>query len=149
MICPQCGSEYREGFTMCSDCDVPLVASRGERSRGVAAPVVQDDAYEDEIGDGELADDDLAWVADTHDPEELGAFVEGLEEAMIPYVLQAGTALALLDGDALREDGEPDDWRARVAVPAAEAPQAKAMWAQLRDPSRRRQARERREPGDE
>ena len=25
MICPTCNSEYREGFTRCSDCDVDLV----------------------------------------------------------------------------------------------------------------------------
>jgi len=25
MYCPQCSSEYREGFSQCSDCDVPLV----------------------------------------------------------------------------------------------------------------------------
>ena len=25
MICPECESEYREGFTQCSDCDVALV----------------------------------------------------------------------------------------------------------------------------
>jgi hypothetical protein len=25
MICPQCGAEYRQGFRVCADCDVPLV----------------------------------------------------------------------------------------------------------------------------
>jgi hypothetical protein len=25
MICPQCHAEYRQGFTICADCDVPLV----------------------------------------------------------------------------------------------------------------------------
>lgn len=25
MICPQCRAEYRQGFTICADCDVPLV----------------------------------------------------------------------------------------------------------------------------
>jgi hypothetical protein len=25
MYCPQCGTEYRPGFTQCSDCHVPLV----------------------------------------------------------------------------------------------------------------------------
>ncbi len=27
-FCPACRSEYREGFTRCSDCDVDLVAER-------------------------------------------------------------------------------------------------------------------------
>ena len=26
MICPNCGTEYREGFTHCTDCDVDLIA---------------------------------------------------------------------------------------------------------------------------
>ncbi len=36
MICPQCGAEYREGFTVCADCDVPLVP-KSEAAAGLAA----------------------------------------------------------------------------------------------------------------
>lgn len=34
MICPNCGSEYREGFTQCADCDVPLVEPGPEVEEG-------------------------------------------------------------------------------------------------------------------
>jgi hypothetical protein len=40
MICPQCKAEYRRGFTVCADCDVPLVESTelAARNMGNEAP---------------------------------------------------------------------------------------------------------------
>ena len=34
MICPQCKAEYRRGFTVCADCDVPLVEPSELSARG-------------------------------------------------------------------------------------------------------------------
>jgi hypothetical protein len=58
MYCPECGGEYREGFTHCADCDVDLVETL-PASRGVAPAV------------------DLITVLETSDPAEI-AFVESL-----------------------------------------------------------------------
>jgi hypothetical protein len=38
MICPQCKAEYRDGFTTCADCDVPL-ADAGTLSSHALAPL--------------------------------------------------------------------------------------------------------------
>src|ERR1700722_10725461 len=32
MSCPSCHSQYRQGFTVCSDCQVPLVAEPPQRA---------------------------------------------------------------------------------------------------------------------
>jgi hypothetical protein len=49
MICPQCRAEYRQGFTVCADCDVPLVPQyeTGATLDLPAAPAEPGDPNED------------------------------------------------------------------------------------------------------
>jgi hypothetical protein len=49
MICPQCRAEYRQGFTMCADCDVPLVPQyeTGTTLEAPAPPAEPGDPNED------------------------------------------------------------------------------------------------------
>ncbi len=95
MFCPQCEAEYREGFTECSDCDVALVETLEPHEREEIAP-------------------GLTVVFQTPNPEELAEIVDRLEKAKVPYVIEAGTALALLDD---REyDADDPQWQARLSV---------------------------------
>jgi hypothetical protein len=65
MYCPQCGSEYREGFFQCADCEVPLVAEPPpEKPHG-----------------GE----DLVVVLETDDKEVLDRAVGRLGRSGIPH----------------------------------------------------------------
>ncbi len=94
MFCPSCETEYREGFTECSDCGVALVLT--------LAPKLHE-----EIAAG------LTPVLETIDAVELGEIVDRLEKAEVPYTIEAGTALALLDG---RDEEVPHHWQARLSV---------------------------------
>jgi hypothetical protein len=116
MICPSCRAEYREGFTRCHDCDVPLVSSLEEAEAGVAVFT---------------GDDALVPFHTTRHPDLLGALLEGLEDERIPYAIQAGTALCMLDGQELPQAGEPDFWEARILVLASKVPQAATLLHRL------------------
>ncbi len=59
---------------------------------------------------------DLVPLAELGSPEMLGTLLEQLEEAQVPYVVQAGTAVALASGGELESPGFPDPWQARVMV---------------------------------
>ncbi len=69
MFCPQCRSEYREGFTRCDNCDVALVA------------VLPPEA-------GDPSDRDLVMAFETGDPGLLAMAHSILDEATIPYLTQ-------------------------------------------------------------
>ena len=77
MYCPQCRTEYREGFTECADCHVPLLAG---------APPPEPDPFDPSL--------ELVVVLDTNNGVQLAMARGLLEEAGIPfYVLGQITKL--------------------------------------------------------
>jgi hypothetical protein len=110
MFCPSCEAEYREGFTECTDCGVPLVAALEPQRR-------------EEIVEG------LTPIMETVSTEELGVVVDRLEKAGVPYVIEAGTALSVLDG---REEEVPHPWQARLSVTTELAERAERIVEQAR-----------------
>src|SRR5205809_4042601 len=97
MFCPECRSEYREGIVKCADCDVPLVTE-------LDAPEVP---WDDEI---------LAPLHVTSNFGLLGALADRLEKAGVPYVVTAGTGLALLDYADKSGEFAPEPWEGRILV---------------------------------
>jgi hypothetical protein len=66
MFCPSCGSEYREGFASCADCEVPLVDSPPDESHPDPG--------------------DIETVFASSDPVALVTAKSLLDEAGIPYL---------------------------------------------------------------
>ena len=75
MYCPQCGVEYREGFTECADCQVGLVAAdpRQQQAEEAAAHRVE-----------------LATVLESTDWVEVSMASGVLQSAEIPCAVRVG-----------------------------------------------------------
>ncbi len=74
LYCPQCGVEYRPGFTECADCLVPLTADDPARKQaGPAAGAIE-----------------LVTVLETGDWVEISLVSGLLDSAAIPYAVRAG-----------------------------------------------------------
>ncbi|HEX7191257.1 MAG TPA: hypothetical protein VF381_06765 [Thermoanaerobaculia bacterium] len=113
MFCPQCETEYREGITRCADCDVALVNE--------LAPSAYDEA--------------LTPLADSIDPFTLSELTDRLEKAGVPYIVEAGTALGLLDHPEQRLTA-PADWQARVWVASEFSERAQRVYTEILDRQR-------------
>jgi hypothetical protein len=87
MICPECMAEYREGFTVCADCDVPLVAqlpalslrSSSNRPSGSAEPASSERTPDD------LEEDPFCEFWQGDDSSIHAELCTVLSEAGIPY----------------------------------------------------------------
>jgi hypothetical protein len=99
MICPECKAEYRQGFTVCADCDVALVDT---------LPTVTPRAEEFDVV--------AIWAGD--DQPRCVALCLELKDAGIRYhVSQSVTARI----------GMNVNWRYELGVPAAAAESAKTL----------------------
>jgi len=112
MYCPQCGVEYRDGFTECSDCQVPLLAG--------TAPPEPPGRFDPAI--------DLAVVLETNDSIQL-AMVKGLlEDAGVPFFVLGQITTLVTD-----VDGFLHKW-VRVQVPRDREAEARDLLETLLQP---------------
>jgi hypothetical protein len=75
MFCPNCKSEYRQGFTRCTDCDVNLVASLSSND------ALEPEASEGERSFGVAGSPELLW--DGSDREAFARVTAALQDAKI------------------------------------------------------------------
>jgi len=112
MYCPQCGTEYREGFTECSDCHAPLLAG--------AAPPEPPSDFNPAL--------DLVEILETQDAIQL-AMVKGLlEDAGIPFFLRGQITRLVNDVDPFIQK------HMRVQVPRDREAEARELIEMLMQP---------------
>jgi hypothetical protein len=109
MYCPECGSEYREGFVECADCGVPLTA----------APPAEEP----------VPDLDLVTVLAVEDPGRLALAESLLMEAEIPYAKKGDQIQDLFGGGRIAFN--PLVGPVLLQVPQEHAEAARGLLAEL------------------
>ena len=113
MYCPQCQCEYREGFTECADCRVPLLPG--------TAPEEAADSFDPNL--------DLVVLLETNDRIQLALVMGMLEEAGIPYYILGQIATLIQD-----VDGFLHKW-VRVQVPRDREGEARELMEAIMQPA--------------
>jgi hypothetical protein len=82
MFCPKCGIEYREGFSVCSDCNVPLVYDPpGEKDASHTKEAQEFNEYEE--------------VLQTYSPSDIAFLKSLLDSAGIVYFFKGELSLSV------------------------------------------------------
>ena len=114
MICPNCGSEYREGFLRCADCDVDLIQTTEE-----SADRIETDPK-----------NELTRVFETQRHDLLIEICLAFENQSIPYLSQSGTAF---DTYGVVEQTQTLVWRGAIWVPEAYADEAEQIIEEIQN----------------
>jgi hypothetical protein len=119
VICPECGAEYRPGFTECADCGVPLVdppRRSDEKADGEQGPRPRDISPRGRL--------ELVPLFTATNLAEVGLVKATLESAGIRFLTRSGGALRMGDGfglPGLMETGVPGPVQFQVAREDADA----------------------------
>ncbi|GMR23702.1 MAG: hypothetical protein BMS9Abin37_2160 [Acidobacteriota bacterium] len=109
MFCPECRAEYREGFTVCADCNIGLVPTLPEALPG------QND---------ERPDMELATVFDSTNPALIGIAKTVLESAGIEFLVVGEDGARVFSGN-------PFLGRVRLQVEKKLAEEAEALLSEI------------------
>jgi len=112
MYCPQCGVEYRDGFTECTDCQVALLAG--------APPPEPPSPFDPTLG--------LVVVLETNDGIRLAMAKGLLEDAGIPFFVLGQITTLVTD-----VDGFLRKW-VRVQVPRDREAEARELLEAMEQP---------------
>jgi len=159
LYCPQCGAEYREGYSSCSDCHVLLVRERpghvnsyqesvpgsGDANYGPLAHFWSgDDARlhaelcslldEAQIPNITIRKEDRLFLATTRPFFQIAVPCSQMERAESVIREAFGEMPELADPDAQTETGEPPDDKSRFVRNWAEKGLLPALLEKLREP---------------